>query len=130
MACGLMMGTMSKLLLNLRHVGDDEYHDVCTLLDQHRIAWYRTEPSPWGISNGGLWLREDADHPRARELMSAYQAERSVRMRAEREQALQDGSAETFGSLLRRRPGFVVLVLLGMLVAAALVLLPFMLLRG
>lgn len=125
-----MMGTMSKLLLNLRHVGDDEYHDVCTLLDQHRIAWYRTEPSPWGISNGGLWLREDADHPRARELMSAYQAERSVRMRAEREQALQDGSAETFGSLLRRRPGFVVLVLLGMLVAAALVLLPFMLLRG
>jgi uncharacterized protein DUF6164 len=130
MACGRMMGTMSKLLLNLRHVGDDEYHDVCTLLDQHRIEWYRTEPSPWGISNGGLWLREDTDHPRARELMSAYQAERSVRMRAEREQALRDGSAETFGSLLRRRPGFVVLVLLGMLVAAALVLLPFMLLRG
>jgi hypothetical protein len=125
-----MMGTMSKLLLNLRHVGDDEYHDVCTLLDQHRIAWYRTEPSPWGISNGGLWIREDDDHPRARELMGAYQAQRSVRMRAEREQALRDGSAETFGSLLRRRPGFVVLVLLGMLVAAALVLLPFMLLRG
>ena len=48
----------------------------------------------------------------------------------EREQALQDGSAETFGSLLRRRPGFVVLVLLGMGVAAALVLLPFILLRG
>jgi hypothetical protein len=125
-----MMGTMSKLLLNLRHVGDDEYHDVCTLLDQHRIAWYRTEPSPWGISNGGLWIGDDEDHPRARELIGAYQAQRSVRMRAEREQALQDGSAETFGSLLRRRPGFVVLVLLGMGVAAALVLLPFMLLRG
>jgi hypothetical protein len=125
-----MMGTMSKLLLNLRNVGDDEYHDVCTLLDQHRIAWYRTEPSPWGISNGGLWIREDDDHARARELMGTYQAQRSVRMRAEREQALQDGSAETFGSLLRRRPGFVVLVLLGMGVAAALVLLPFMLLRG
>lgn len=125
-----MMGAMSKLLLNLRHVGDDEYHDVCTLLDQHRIAWYRTEPSPWGISNGGLWIREDDDHARARELMGTYQAQRSVRMRAEREQALQDGSAETFGSLLRRRPGFVVLVLLGMGVAAALVLLPFMLLRS
>ncbi|WP_447944909.1 DUF6164 family protein [Stenotrophomonas indicatrix] len=121
---------MAKLLLNLRNVGNDEYADVCTLLDQHGIAWYRTEPSPWGISNGGLWLREDADQPRAKALMAGYQAARGVRVRAEREQALRDGTAETFGSLFRRRPVFVVLVLLGMAVAAALVLLPFMLLRG
>lgn len=121
---------MSRLLLNLRHVGDDEYHDVCTLLDQQRIAWYRTEPSPWGVSNGGLWITGDDDYPRARELMTTYQAERGVRMRAQREQALRDGSAETFASLVRRRPGFVLLVLAGMAVAAALVLLPFMLLRG
>ena len=121
---------MAKLLLNLRNVGDDEYADVCTLLDQHGIARYRTEPSPWGISNGGLWLREDADHPRAKALMAEYQAERGPRIRAEREQALRDGTAETFGSLFRRRPLFVMLVLLGMAAAAALVLLPFVLLRG
>lgn len=121
---------MSKLLLNLRHVGDDEYHDVCTLLDEHRIAWYRTEPSPWGISNGGLWIRDDADHARARALMATYQEGRSRRMRAQREQALRDGTGETFSSQFRRRPGFVLLVLLGMTVAAALVLLPFILLRG
>ena len=116
---------MAKLLLNLRNVGDDEYADVCTLLDQHGIAWYRTEPSPWGISNGGLWLREDADHPRAKALMAEYQAERGPRIRAEREQALRDGTAETFGGLFRRRPVYVV-----MAGAAALVLLPFVLLRG
>ena len=103
---------MAKLLLNLRNVGDDEYADVCTLLDQHGIAWYRTEPSPWGISNGGLWLREDTDHPRAKALMAEYQAERGPRIRAEREQALREGTAETFGSLFRRRPVYVVLVLL------------------
>ncbi|HDS1823587.1 TPA: hypothetical protein QEM94_002985, partial [Stenotrophomonas maltophilia] len=84
---------MAKLLLNLRNVGDDEYADVCTLLDQHGIAWYRTEPSPWGISNGGLWLREDADHPRAKALMAEYQAERGPRIRAERERALREGTA-------------------------------------
>lgn len=121
---------MSKLLLNLRHVGDDEYHDICTLLDQHGIAWYRTEPSPWGISNGGLWLREDADLPRARALMGDYHTQRSVRLRGEREQALRDGTAETFGSLFRRRPGYVLVMLLAMLAVAALVLLPFLLLRG
>ena len=38
--------------------------------------------------------------------------------------------AETFGSLFRRRPLYVVAMLLGMLAAAALVLLPFVLLRG
>ena len=124
------MRRMSKLLLNLRHVGDDEYKDVCTLLDQHRIAWYRTEPSPWGISNGGLWLRDDAQFDRARALLADYQVERGERMRAERAQALRDGTAETFSSLFRRRPAYVLLMLSVMAVVASLVLLPFFLLRG
>lgn len=121
---------MSKLLLNLRHVGDDEYKDVCLLLDQHRIAWYRTEPSPWGISNGGLWLSDDAQFERAKTLLATYQSERGERMRAERAQALRDGSAETFSSLFRRRPAYVLLMLSVMAVVASLVLLPFFLLRG
>lgn len=121
---------MSKLLLNLRHVGDDEIQETCAVLDRHRIAWYRTEPSPWGISHGALWVRDDADHPRAREAMAVYQAERGERMRAQRDRELRDGTAETFASLARRRPLYVLVMLLGMLVVAALVLLPFLLLRG
>ena len=121
---------MAKLLLNLRNVDEDESRDVGELLDRNGIAWYRTEPSPWGISFGGIWLRERDDHPRAKALMDAYQRERSQRVRAEREAGLRDGSAETFGSLFRRRPLYVVAMLLGMLAAAALVLLPFVLLRG
>lgn len=124
------MHIMSKLLLNLRHVGDDEYQDVCALLDRLGIAWYRTEPSPWGISNGGLWVREDADHPQAKEAMAAYQAQRGERMRAQRAQELRDGTGETFANLLRSRPLYVGGVLLVMLVVASLVLLPFFLLRG
>jgi len=121
---------MSKLLLNLRNVADDEIQDVTALLDKAGIAHYRTQPSPWGISFGGIWIRDNADHPRARQLMSGYQQARGERVRAERDAALRDGSAETFGSLARRRPVFVGAVLLGMAVAAALVLLPFVLLRG
>lgn len=124
------MPGMSKLLLNLRHVGDDEYSDVCALLDQHRMAWYRTEPSPWGISNGGLWLRDDTQLEQARALLATYQAARGERIRAERAQALRDGTAETFSSLFRRRPAYVLLMLSVMAVVASLVLLPFFLLRG
>jgi len=121
---------MSKLLLNLRNVADDEIQDVTALLDQAGIAHYRTEPSPWGISWGGIWIREDDDLARARALMGPYQQARGERMRAQRQAALRDGSAETFASLLQRRPLFVLAVLLGMVAAAALVLLPFVLLRG
>ena len=121
---------MAKLLLNLRNVGDDESFEVGQLLDRNSIAWYRTEASPWGISSGGIWLRDNDDQARAKALMATYQAERGQRVRDERQAALRDGSAETFGSMLRQRPGFVVAVLLGMVAAAALVLLPFFLLRG
>ena len=121
---------MAKLLLNLRNVDEDESRDVGELLDHNGIDWYRTEPSPWGISFGGIWLRERDDHPRAKALMDAYQRERSQRVRAEREAGLRDGSAETFGSLFRRRPLYVVAMPRGMRGAGALVLGPFVLLRG
>lgn len=120
---------MSKLLLNLRNVAEDEADDVCALLDANGIAWYATQPSPMGLSAGGIWVREDADHPRAKALMAVYQGERAQRVRAERAQALEDGSAETFASLLRRRPLYVLSTLLAMLLVASLVLLPFVLLR-
>lgn len=120
---------MSKLLLNLRNVADDEIVDVTALLDQAGIAHYRTQPSPWGISSGGIWIREDADLARARSLMAGYQQARGERVRAERAAGLRDGTAETFASQFQRRPLFVIAVLAGMAVAAALVLLPFVLLR-
>lgn len=121
---------MAKLLLNLRNVGDDESQEVGELLDLNHIPWYRTEASPWGISHGGIWLRDNDDHTRAKALMATYQAERTQRMRAEREASLRDGNAQTFSGLFRQRPLYVIAVLLGMLAAAALVLLPFVLLRG
>lgn len=121
---------MARLLLNLRNVPDDEAAEVRGWLEEHGFAWYETRPSPWGISHGGIWLHQDAELPRARSIMSDYQAQRRQQARDARERALRDGSAETFGSLLRRRPGYV----LGVLAAIAGILgltlaLPYWLLR-
>jgi len=121
---------MAKLLLNLRNVAEDESRDVCELLDALGVRWYRTEPSPWGISHGGLWLEDAADFARVRERLTQYQAERAQRVRAERELALREGRAETFASLFQRRPGYVLSMLAVMLLVASLVLLPWWLLRG
>lgn len=121
---------MSKLLLNLRYVLDDEIEDVRAMLDEHRIGYYETQPSRWGISHGGIWIREDGDLPRAKQLMADYQASRQARVRAENEAARRDGTAETFMDVLREQPLRVVLIALAILVLLGLVALPAVLLRG
>lgn len=120
---------MAKLLLNLRNVPDEEADDVRALLDAHRIAYYETTPSLWGISAGGIWLRDDADAAPAKGLMADYQRQRGERARAEYAAARRDGSAETFWTILRAQPARVLLNLLGILLALALVALPVILLR-
>lgn len=121
---------MGKLLLNLRHVPDDEADEVRRLLDANAIGYYETRPSVFAISAGGIWIRDRQAFALARRLMDDYQRERGERARAQRRQALADGTAETFASLLRRRPLFVLATLLAMLLAAALVVLPYLLLNG
>ena len=95
---------MPRLLLNLRHVPDDEIEEVTALMDEHSITIYRTPPGPFGITAGGLWLRDPDDEPAARELLDRYQAERLARARAEMARARQDGRADTVWSLARKNP--------------------------
>ena len=64
---------MAKLLLNLRNVPDDEADEVRGWLKDSGIEFYETEPSSWGISSGGIWIREDADLGQG--LMAEYQRE-------------------------------------------------------
>lgn len=121
---------MSKLLLNLRNVPDDEADDVRALLDAHGIAYYETRPSMWGISAGGIFVTEDRAIVEANRLMAAYQEQRGTRARAEYAEAVRDGTAETFWTALRAEPGRVVLTLLAILFLLGLVALPIILLRG
>lgn len=115
---------MAKLLLNLRHVPDDEADDVRGFLDANRIEYYQTPPSAFGISAGGIWLRNDGDLPGAKRLMAEYQRARQARVRAEVAQARADGTAETFAELVRRQPLQVALRLLAIVFLLALLGLP------
>jgi hypothetical protein len=121
---------MAKLLMNLRNVPEDEADEVRDLLREHEVDFYETRPSVFGISAGGIWLADEAALPRTRQLLAEYHQQRGEAAREQRRQALQDGTAETFGSLLRHRPLYVLAMLVAMLLIAALVLLPFVLLKG
>lgn len=118
------------MLLNLRNVPTDEADDVRQWLRRESIDFYETTPSPWGISSGAIWIRDDAQAPRAKALMAGYQAQRRQRAHAALQAAKEDGSAETFAGLLRQRPGYVLAMLAAMIGIVALTLaLPYLFLR-
>lgn len=111
---------MSKLLLNMRQVPEDEADEVRAMLREARLEFYETQPSRWGISYGGIWIAHDGDLAEAKRLMADYQAARRERARAERAAELRDGTAETFADVVRREPLRVVLSVLGILAMLAL----------
>ena len=115
---------MSKLLLNLRDVPDDEADDVRGFLDAAGIGYYETQPSWWGISGGGIWIREDGDVAEAKRLMAEYQRERQARAREERADAERTGTAETFVDVLRARPLQVVLAMIAIALLLVLMAVP------
>lgn len=115
---------MAKLLLNLRNVPDDEADEVRAMLDANRIAWYETRPGLFGISLGAIWVKHDSDIDQAKRLMSVYQEGRQAKMRAAHEAAVRDGTAETFATLLRERPGWVLVRVVGIILLLALMGLP------
>jgi len=118
---------MSKLLLNLRDVPDDEADDVRRFLDSAGIGYYETRPSWWGISAGGIWIRGDGDVAEAKRLMAEYQRERQARVRAERAEAVRNGTAETFVDVLRTQPLRVALTVITIAFVLALMLIPVLL---
>ncbi|TAN06331.1 MAG: hypothetical protein EPN38_08750 [Rhodanobacteraceae bacterium] len=121
---------MSKLLLNLRNVPDDEADGVRAMLDAQRIAFYETKPSIWGVSAGGIWITEDAAFADAKRAFDEYDQQRTARARAEYAAAKRGGTADTFLTLFRADPVRVVMSVLGILLALGLVTIPFFLLGG
>lgn len=120
---------MAKLFLNLRNVPGDEADDVRDLLRANAIDFYETQPSPWGISAGGLWIDDVDQLARAKVLMADYQARRRTQAREDRTAVEREGRAETFAGQLRARPLYVVGVLAAMVAIIVLTLaLPWMLL--
>ncbi len=86
---------MAKLLFRMRHVPDDEAKEVRELLDQHGIEYFETFVGNWGISMPAIWLKDEKRFDEARELLDAYQMERSVRIKAEYEEKRNMGETKT-----------------------------------
>jgi hypothetical protein len=117
---------MAQMLLNLRHVPEDEAREVRDLLNDHELLFYETEPSMWGISAGAIWLSRDEDLEPARQLMARYQAERGERKRAQYNAEVDAGTAASMGSRARQHPLGVLATLIVIAGLLFMTLIPFL----
>lgn len=118
---------MSRLLMNLRLVPDDEADAVRDLLDAQGIDWYEIAPNRWGVSSGAIWIRDDEDHPRASELLARFQEERRREARETHARERREGTASFIGNV-RREPVQALVALACILLMLGLVALPVFLL--
>ncbi len=95
---------MAKILFRLNGVSDDEANDVRELLTNNAIDFYETSPGNWGVSMPAIWLSDDDQFEKAKELLNVYQNERTVRMREEYDRLKREGKNKTFVDSIVQNP--------------------------
>ncbi|MGK0498856.1 MAG: hypothetical protein ACJAYG_000487 [Oceanicoccus sp.] len=70
---------MSVLIFRLNGASEEEAAEMRELLEQYDLPFYETSAGRWGISLAGLWLEDEGQKHRARELIEQYQSERQQR---------------------------------------------------
>lgn len=103
---------MAKILFRMRQVPDDEADEVRQLLDDNAIDWYETDAGRFQISFPAIWLRDESQEPRARQLIDDYQQRRAARLRDEHERNIANGEVETFTRKIASNPVPMILALL------------------
>ena len=91
---------MAVLIFKLRYVPDDEAHEVRELLIDNEIDYYETSAGFFGISMPGLWLKNEDQLQKAKQLIDEYQQLRQKKAREDYEQ----GDARTFLDMFKEAP--------------------------
>lgn len=116
---------MGILLLRLKNVPEDEYVEVCELLEEHELGYYETTSGFWGVGMAAIWLSHADDLEKAHTILNEYMQNRQTKMQADFETALEKGEARTWLSTFTQQPATFILYLLAMMGILALTLLPF-----
>lgn len=95
---------MSVILFKLRGVPDDEVDEIRELLRENGIDFYETSAGNWGISMPAIWLRDNSQLKQAKQLLEAYQEERTSRMKSEYVRLKERGENRTLLDIFTEDP--------------------------
>jgi len=116
---------MTILLFKLQNVPDDEAADVRELLAENDIYFYETHAGFWRLGVDGLWLPDDSNLGRARELIKAYQEERTANQKKVYADLVEQGQAPTLWQNFLLSPLRFVLLIIAVFFVLTLTLAPF-----
>lgn len=116
---------MTILIFKLQNVPDDEAADVRELLAENDIYFYETHAGFWRLGVDGLWLPDDTNLERARELIKAYQAARATSQRKAYEDLVEQGQAPTLWQNFLLSPLRFVALIIAVFFILTLTLAPF-----
>ncbi len=116
---------MTVLLFKLNGVPDDEANEVRALLDQHGIEYYETTSGNWRISLAAIWLRNDDQYQKAKDIIAEYQVGREQSARLEFDKSNAKGEIKPFVERARQEPIRYFLYLLVILIVIYLSTIPF-----
>ena len=116
---------MTILLFKLKDVPDDEAADVRELLAENDIYFYETHAGFWRLGVDGLWLPDDSNLDRAKELIRQYQAERTANQQKIYADLVESGQAPTLWHNFLRSPIRFIALLIAVFFILTLTLAPF-----
>lgn len=95
---------MAVRIFNLRGVPEDEAADIRELLTSHSVDYYETPAGNWGISIPAIWLNDDSERDRVRQLIDVYQEQRGANARIEYARQKSAGEHRSFFGELKEHP--------------------------
>jgi len=95
---------MAALLFKLRGVPDEEEQEIRRLLTDNNIEYYVTSAGNWGISMPAIWIRNDPDLHKGKEILRAYQVERAAHAKQEYEEIVKAGKNKTIIGTIKEQP--------------------------
>ncbi len=116
---------MATLIFKLNNVPDDEAIDVRELLTDNDIYFYETHAGFWRLGVDALWLPDDTHAARARELINAYQLERTSHQKKVYAELVEQGQAPSLWQNFCASPLRFVLLILAVIFILVLTLAPF-----
>lgn len=116
---------MSTLLFKLQNVPDDEAADIRDLLAENDIYFYETHAGFWRLGIDALWLPDNTNLERARELIKAYQIERTANQQKVYADLVEQGQAPTLWQNFLLSPLRFVALIIAVFFILTLTLAPF-----
>lgn len=119
---------MARLLFKLNNVPDDEAQDIRELLTTENIHFYETDAGFWRVGLDAIWLPDDEQEEKARELVRTYQENRTAQQQKNYAELVEQGQVPSLWQHFCMQPVRFIALVIAILFVLGLTLIPFVML--